>query len=406
MKISYAITASTEKEELKYLIPFLIENKDVEDEIVILFDAKNGDQELSKYLLDFNLLPNVQTWLGFDFNNDFASWKNKLNSYCCGDYILQLDGDEKITKFLIKNLKVIIESNPTVDIFLLPRINVVYGITSDDLSTWGWTMNDSGYINWPDFQTRLYRRNLNWSGKVHERIMDNGVVSAFPEEERFAIIHNKSIDKQKKQNNLYTNILTNKVQSPLTLSKIYEKYSDNTDSGSGDKGTSHSYIEIYEDLLSKYRKNSTVLEIGVSHGMSIRMWNEYFIDSKIYGVDICKNFYVGNVLQDVLGSAKKLMSEGFNIFIDDATKQEFVDKIKHLKFDVIVDDGSHVLSDQILSFVLLKNLMKEGGVYIIEDVNNIDITKSVFKGLHSNCEIIDKRSLKNRYDDVLVIYRF
>lgn len=209
MKISYAITASTEKEELKKLIPFLIENKEINDEIVVLFDTKNGDKELLDYLMSFNLLPNVQTWRGFDFEYDFAKWKNKLNSYCTGDYILQLDGDESVNKFFIKNLKNIIDKNLSVDLFFIPRINIVDGITDDDIKNWNWIKNETGKINWPDFQTRLYKRKLSWSGRVHERIQDAGTVSFFPEEDRFAILHHKKIDKQRKQNQLYQSINTN-----------------------------------------------------------------------------------------------------------------------------------------------------------------------------------------------------
>jgi len=98
MKISFAITVCNELEEIKKLVPFLIENKRANDEVVILFDSKNGDDQVIDYLVQFNKLPNVQTWKGFDFNNDFAEWKNKLNEYCTGDYIFQLDADELIIK--------------------------------------------------------------------------------------------------------------------------------------------------------------------------------------------------------------------------------------------------------------------------------------------------------------------
>ncbi len=129
MKISYGITVCNELEEIKRLVPLLIENKRIEDEIIILFDDKNGSQEVLDFLLPFNKLPNVQTWRGLVFVNDFAIWKNKLNGYCSGDYIFQLDADELITKELILNLPEVIESNPEVDLFVFPRINTVKGIT-------------------------------------------------------------------------------------------------------------------------------------------------------------------------------------------------------------------------------------------------------------------------------------
>jgi len=102
------------------------------------------------------------------FVNDFAIWKNKLNGYCSGDYIFQLDADELITKELILNLPEVIESNPEVDLFVFPRINTVKGITDEHIKMWGWRMDDNGRINFPDWQGRLYKKGLNWYGKVHE----------------------------------------------------------------------------------------------------------------------------------------------------------------------------------------------------------------------------------------------
>jgi hypothetical protein len=138
MKISYAITACNEINELKNLLPFLIKNKRIEDEIVILFDQKNGDEELLDYLLTFNKLPNVQTWRGFGWNNNFADWKNQLNDYCSGDFIFQIDADEMITKELMDILPKLFELNTEVEIFYIPRINTVDGITEEHIKKWNW----------------------------------------------------------------------------------------------------------------------------------------------------------------------------------------------------------------------------------------------------------------------------
>jgi predicted double-glycine peptidase len=112
MKISYAITVCNEFLEIQKLVPFLLENKRIQDEIVILYDQKNGDPEVLNYLLKFNKLPNVQTWRGFEFEGHFADWKNKLTSYCTGDYIFQIDADEIPNQILIKHLPEILEYEP------------------------------------------------------------------------------------------------------------------------------------------------------------------------------------------------------------------------------------------------------------------------------------------------------
>jgi hypothetical protein len=206
MKISYGITVCNELKEIKTLLPLLIEHKRVEDEIIVLYDEKNGKQEVLDYLLPFNKLPNVQTWRGMVFVNDFAIWKNKLNGYCSGDYIFQLDADELITKELIQDLPSVIESNLEVDLFVFPRINTVKGITDDHIKRWGWKMDEKGRINFPDWQGRLYKKGLNWHGKVHEKIIGAKTYSLMPEDDGYCIIHEKTIERQERQNNLYSKI--------------------------------------------------------------------------------------------------------------------------------------------------------------------------------------------------------
>ena len=206
MKISYGITVCNELKEIKTLLPLLIEHKRVEDEIIVLYDEKNGKQEFLDYLLPFNKLPNVQTWRGMVFVNDFAIWKNKLNGYCSGDYIFQLDADELITKELIQDLPSVIESNLEVDLFVFPRINTVKGITDDHIKRWGWKMDEKGRINFPDWQGRLYKKGLNWHGKVHEKIIGAKTYSLMPEDDGYCIIHEKTIERQERQNNLYSKI--------------------------------------------------------------------------------------------------------------------------------------------------------------------------------------------------------
>lgn len=142
MKISFAITVCNELQEIKRLLPFLLENKRVEDEIVILYDETNGDPEVLDFLLPFNLKPNVQTWRG-SFNNNFAEWKNLLNSYCTGDYVYQIDADEMISEYMIKNVVTILEMNKGIDLIFVPRINTVNGLTDEHVKMWGWNISKS-----------------------------------------------------------------------------------------------------------------------------------------------------------------------------------------------------------------------------------------------------------------------
>jgi GT2 family glycosyltransferase len=206
-RISYAITVCNELEEIKRLIPFLIKHKQIHDEIVILFDEKNGTQEVLDYLRQFNLLPNVQTWRNF-FTENFAEAKNRLNMYCKNEWIYQLDADEMIDENLMLNLPDILESNQNIDLFFVPRINIVNGITEEHIQKWKWHVNENGWINFPDFQGRIYRNKagIEWSGKVHERIIGAKNYTSLPTEEVYCIKHIKEISRQERQNNLYLSI--------------------------------------------------------------------------------------------------------------------------------------------------------------------------------------------------------
>ena len=208
MKISYAITVCDEFLEIQKLVPFLLKNKRPQDEIVILFDQKNGDTELLSYLLKFNKLPNVQTWRGLDFKGHFANWKNKLTEYCEGDYIFQIDADELPNELLIQNLPVILESNPDNEVYLVPRVNTVEGLTPEHIQIWGWNVNDKGWVNWPDYQWRIWKNKpgIKWKNKVHEVLDGHKSYAALPSQEEFALYHHKDIKRQEKQN-LYYNTL-------------------------------------------------------------------------------------------------------------------------------------------------------------------------------------------------------
>jgi len=206
MKISFAITVCNELEEIKRLVLFLFEHKRKEDEIVILYDEKNGNSEILDFLLPYNKFPHVQTWRGFDFEGNFANWKNKLNEYCTGDYIYQIDSDEMVSEYIIKNLYQILELNPKVDLIFVPRINTVNGITQEHIDKWGWRLNEKGWVNFPDVQGRIYRKGMTWYGKVHERIIGGQKFSSLPNDEEYCIQHHKTIERQEKQNNYYQSI--------------------------------------------------------------------------------------------------------------------------------------------------------------------------------------------------------
>ena len=206
MKISYAIPVCNEHEELKRLLNFLIENIREEDEIVVQCDQGNTTPEVYKVL---------GTWQGgplkvieFPLKGNFANFKNNLKEHCSGDWIFQIDADEYPDIYLLDVLPSILKENPTTDVFLVPRVNEVLGITQSHLGQWGCNMNDKGWINWPDYQTRILQNNpkIKWTSKVHEVLVGHDKYSALPTNPEYALWHPKSIIRQEFQNKFYESL--------------------------------------------------------------------------------------------------------------------------------------------------------------------------------------------------------
>jgi len=206
MKISYAITVCNELEEITKLLDLLQTNIREQDEIVIQFDADNTPEEVVDFLKLQNAMHNY-TVVDFPLNKDFASFKNNLKSHCSGDYIFQIDADEIPHQVLIGNLPNLLENNP-VDIIFVPRVNTVEGLTEQHIQKWGWKVNENGWVNWPDYQTRIYKNtpDVTWMNKVHESITGYNTFSNFPAEEHWSLYHPKQIDRQEKQNEFYETI--------------------------------------------------------------------------------------------------------------------------------------------------------------------------------------------------------
>ena len=205
MKISYAITVCNEFVEIQKLVTFLKETKRVQDEIVILYDHKNGNEEIAQWLTKMNKYPNIQFWRGLDFDGHFANWKNKLTEYCSGDYIFQIDADEMPHRYLLDNLPEILEGNKDLEVLLVPRVNTVEGLTQEHIQKWRWNVDTKGRVNWPDYQWRIWKNtpSIKWINKVHERLDGFKAYAALPDNESYALYHPKTIERQERQNSYY-----------------------------------------------------------------------------------------------------------------------------------------------------------------------------------------------------------
>jgi glycosyltransferase involved in cell wall biosynthesis len=204
--ISYALLTHNEGVYIEQVLKFLVEYKHENDEIVVVDDYSSD--ELSKAILEEYQDMGLIKLFKRELNNDFAEQKNYLTSLCTGDYIFQIDADELPTEYLINSLSEILESNPECEVYLVPRVNTVEGLTQEHIQKWGWNVNEKGWVNFPDYQWRIYKNDpkIKWINKVHEKLSGFTAHALFPAVEDFALYHFKDIERQEKQNDYYNTI--------------------------------------------------------------------------------------------------------------------------------------------------------------------------------------------------------
>ncbi len=221
MKISYGITVYNEYKELDNLLDHLSKHIRQEDEVVITRDVSKVDNSsimqdefyaldkvLEKYEYGTWFQPKQLKVTTFHFKKDFSALKNYTKEHCSGDYIFHIDADEIPNEILIKQLPQILEINDT-DLVWVPRINIVNGITSWHLQHWHWRQTEQGWINFPDYQARIFRNtdDIKWVREVHEHIDGAKTYSHLPPHEELTLMHEKEIKKQEQQNRLYDTII-------------------------------------------------------------------------------------------------------------------------------------------------------------------------------------------------------
>jgi len=209
MKISYAITVCNEHKEIEKLLTFLFEHKRPQDQVVVQMDKNNVTKEVvsvcerfeSKQASEYSLLQ-------YSLDKNFAAYKNNLNKACAGNWIFQIDADELPNEYLIEALPFILEANEDTEAFWVPRVNTVAGITESHIAKWGWRVDDQGWVNFPDWQMRIYqnKEEIFWVKPVHEQLKGYTKFANLPAEEKFALYHPKNIGRQEQQNKFYETI--------------------------------------------------------------------------------------------------------------------------------------------------------------------------------------------------------
>ena len=201
MKISYGITVHNEVDELERLLSKLLVGIKEQDEVVICVDGNHeGVRDVIKlYSIDSRVIHYDRK-----LDGNFADHKNSVIEKSSGDFIFHIDADEYPNKTLLEQLPQIVEMND-VDLIWIPRVNTIDGMTEEHIRRWGWRVTENRWVNYPDYQARVFRnhKDIRWTRPLHEHIVGCKTYSHLPPLEDLSLYHPKTIQKQEQQNLFY-----------------------------------------------------------------------------------------------------------------------------------------------------------------------------------------------------------
>ena len=205
MKISYGITVHNESDELNRLLEVLVHNITDEDEIVICVDG--NDEKVNEVITSWvQQYGHIRDFITYNrkLDGDFAAHKNSVIEKANGKYVFHIDADEYPNEILLQQLKQILEIND-VDLVWIPRVNTIEGMKQHHIQKWGWRVSEKNWVNYPDYQARVFRRdeNIRWTRPLHEYITGCKTYSHLPPQEELSLYHPKTIEKQERQNMFY-----------------------------------------------------------------------------------------------------------------------------------------------------------------------------------------------------------
>ena len=155
--VSYTTSAFNEDRELEKLLYTLSKNITDNDEVVVQLDSEKVTDDVRKVCKIYQeKIPFIKV-IEFPLNNDFSSFKNNLVNHSTKEWIFNIDADEIPSQNLFGMIHDVLSQNNSVEMFWVPRWNIVDGITEEHIRQWGWKYDEWGRINWPDWQTRIYK---------------------------------------------------------------------------------------------------------------------------------------------------------------------------------------------------------------------------------------------------------
>src|SRR5690606_8990154 len=162
---------------------------------------------------------------------------------------------------------------------------------------------------------------------------------------------------------------------------------------STDKFTGHGYLDTYDRLFEPITDSvKNVLEVGIQKGESVLLWRDLFPNAYIYGADIKLSALTINADKEDRVS----VSEG------NAYTTKFMDQYNDIKFDVIIDDGSHLIEDMVWFVKHYWKLLAPNGIMVVEDIAASAYDKKLIEAIPSHLkdkyELVDMRKKNNRWD--------
>jgi len=214
MFLSYLITSHNETTSLDKLLNKLVKSKKENHEVVLLDDYSDNKETL-------NIIEKYKDKISFHqkkLDRDYGAHKNYGISLCKGKWIFQIDADEYPTDILLENINEILESNDNNEAIWLPRLNYFQGVTENDIKMWGWNYND-GMINFPDYQSRLYKNHshIRYERRLHEKVEGYKSYVFIPAQKDIALVHEKTIEKQRQTNIKYNQLFTQEENKGYTV---------------------------------------------------------------------------------------------------------------------------------------------------------------------------------------------
>lgn len=166
--VSYLITCSNEKQSLSNLLNSIeLALEDTKNEMVVVLDSDCKDNQDTKQIL-FNHRGNDSWYYTHSLNNDYSEHKNWGSKLCKNPWIFQIDGDELPTDTLLWNVTNIIDSNPDIEAFWIPRINDFIGVNEIHAKQWGWRLTPSTSI--------IHERVIDTNSEEYKFLKNNGYI--------------------------------------------------------------------------------------------------------------------------------------------------------------------------------------------------------------------------------------